>query len=269
MTLNSEATGMRHECEWVDQAGGTPCSTPALDFVLTDPGGEVGHKSWLCAEHFDEWTAPQSPWCWKDETAAGEAAALKTERLTISFDPFKGKLRVTDGANRTMWGPTDKREELVARFNVWRGKCGLPSLPDPDQNLYCVLIPTHRNPTGRWLDFKWWRKFTRRHDKAILLNVAILHEGYTMIPRSEGGWISGLGELQTEGMRPFLFTAETQEKANIIADLVCKHYGQEKVMTYVMGHHVQFRKRWEMIPFFTNMLSAKWVRRLRAESSGK
>jgi len=265
---------MIHECEWGDRTGCTPCGKPALGFVLRDPGSDDGHKWWLCAEHFDEWTAPRSPWCWQDETASGPqpargGTAMKKEELTISFDPFKGKLRVTDGVNRTMWGPTDKREELVARFNVWRGKCGLPPLPDPDQNLYCVLIPTHRNPTGRWLDFKWRRKFTRRHDEAILLNVAILHDGYTMIPRSEGGWMSRPGELQIEGMRPFLFTAETQEKANIIADLVCKHYDQKTVMTYIWGHHVQFRKRWEMIPFFTNMLSAKWVRRVQAEFSGK
>jgi hypothetical protein len=267
---------MRHECEWVDQTSGTPCGEPAVDFVLRDPGVEDGRKWWLCAEHFYEWTAPQSPWCWKDQSAAGprpvgEGAAMTTERLTISFDPFKGKLRINDGNNRTMWGPTDKREELVARFNVWRGKCGLPPLPDPNppQNLYCVLIPTHRNQTGRWLDFKWRRKFSRRHDEAILKNVALLQDGYTMIPRSEGGWMSRPGELQIEGMRPFLFTAETQEKANIIADLVCKHYDQKTVMTYIWGHHVQFRKRWEMIPFFTNMLSAKWVRRLRAEFPGR
>lgn len=79
----------------------------------------------------------------------------------------------------------------------------------------------------------------------------------------------GPDKLQIEGMRPFLFTVETQEKANIIVDLVCKHYEQDVVMTYVCGDHVQFRKGWEMIPFFTNMLDPKWVRRLRAESSGK
>jgi hypothetical protein len=266
---------MSHECEWGDQTGGTTCSEPAVDSVLRDPGVQDGRKWWLCAKHFDEWTAPRPPWCWKDETAgrsrtAGEGAAMTKERVWISFDPFEGKLRITDG-NRTLWGPTDKREELVARFNVWRGKCGLPPLPDPDppQNLYCVLIPTHRNPTGRWLDFKWRRKFSQRHDEAILKNVALLQDGYTMIPRSEGGWMSRPGELQIEGMRPFLFTAETQEKANIIADLVCKHYDQKTVMTYIWGHHVQFRERWEMIPFFTNMLSAKWVRRLRGEFSGK
>jgi hypothetical protein len=267
---------MSHECEWGDQTGGTPCGKPALDFVLKDPGSEDGHKWWLCGKHFDEWTAPCPPWCWKDETASRprpvrDGAAMIAERLTISFDPFKGKLRINDCGCRTMWGPADKREELVARFNVWRGKSGLPPLPDPDppQNLYCVLIPTHRNPTGRWLDFKWQRKFTRRHDDAILLNVAVLQDGYTMIPRSEGCWMSRPGELQIEGMRPFLFTAETQERANIIADLVCKHYDQKTVMTYIWGHHVQFRERWEMIPFFTNMLSSKWVRRLRAEFSGK
>jgi len=36
----------------------------------------------------------------------------------------------------------------------------------------------------------------------------------------------GPGHFQVEGMRPFLFTAETQEKANIIADLICIHYEQ-------------------------------------------
>ena len=141
-----------------------------------------------------------------------------------------------------MRGPTYKREELVARFNVWRGKLGLPPLPDLP-NLYCVMIPTHRNPTGGWFDFKWRRKFSRRHDEAILANVALLHGGYTMIPRSEGRWMSRPGEFQIEGMRPFLFTAETQEKANIIADLVCIHYDQDIVMTYICGHHVQLRKR--------------------------
>jgi hypothetical protein len=267
--------GTRHECEWVDQAGGTLCGTPALDFVIMDPGGEIGHKWWLCAEHFDEWTAPQSPWCWKDETAAGarpggEAAVMTKERVWISFDPFKGKLRITD-SNRTLWGPTDKREALVARFNVWRGKYGLAPLPDPDppKNLYCVLIPTHRNPNGRWSDFKWQRKFSRGHDEAILANVAAMHGGYTMIPSSEGCWWSPQDGFQIEGMRPFLFTAETQEKANIIADLVCKHYDQKTVTTYVMGQNVQFRDEREMVEFFTNMLSPKWVRRLRAEFSGK
>lgn len=67
---------------------------------------------------------------------------MTTDRLTISFDPEKGKLRITDGRmmeclghrvpKMTMWGPPDKREELVARFNAWRGKWGLPPLPDPD-----------------------------------------------------------------------------------------------------------------------------------------
>jgi hypothetical protein len=65
---------------------------------------------------------------------------MTTERLTISFDPEKGQLRITDGRMMsslgklvpvmTMSGPADKREELVARFNAARGNWGLPPLPD-------------------------------------------------------------------------------------------------------------------------------------------
>jgi len=54
------------------------------------------------------------------------------DRLTISFDPEKGKLRITDGGNTTMWAPIDQRRELVARFNKWREAFGRPPLLDPD-----------------------------------------------------------------------------------------------------------------------------------------
>jgi hypothetical protein len=67
---------------------------------------------------------------------------MTTERLTISFDPEKGELHITDGRMMsslgklvpvmTMSGPADKHEELVARFNAWRANWGLPPLPDPD-----------------------------------------------------------------------------------------------------------------------------------------
>jgi hypothetical protein len=121
-------------------------------------------------------------------------------------------------------------------------------------NLYCVMIPTHRNPTKSWFGFRWRRKFTRRYDDRLMKNVAILHGGYTLMPPSRGCWMHPPGHFQAEGMRPFLFTADTQEKANIIADLVAVHYNQLEVMVYVWGYDVQFRKKWEMIPFFTNML---------------
>jgi hypothetical protein len=55
-----------------------------------------------------------------------------TAKLTISFDPEKGKLRVTDGSGMTCWGPVDKRKELVERFNKLRIAQGLPPLPDPE-----------------------------------------------------------------------------------------------------------------------------------------
>jgi hypothetical protein len=67
---------------------------------------------------------------------------MTTERLTISFDPEKGELHITDGRMMsslgklvpvmTMSGPADKREELVVRFNAARRNWGLPPLPDPD-----------------------------------------------------------------------------------------------------------------------------------------
>jgi hypothetical protein len=134
-------------------------------------------------------------------------------------------------------------------------------------NLYCVMIPTHRNRKlkGGWFDFKWRRKFRRRHDETIRKNVAILHGGYTFLSRSEGGWMNGPNNFQVEGVRPFLFTAETQEKADIIADLVCIHYDQITVMMSVWAQDVQFRDKRELIPFFTNMLSANWTGRLRRE----
>jgi hypothetical protein len=136
-------------------------------------------------------------------------------------------------------------------------------------NLYCVMVPTHRNPSGGLFDFKWRRRFSCRHDEAIMMNVAILHGGYTFLPRSEGGWMNGVEHFQVEGMRPFHFTAETQEKANIIADLVCIHYDQLFVMTYVCGYDVQFRKKWEMVECYTSMLGPRWMNRLRAELSVK
>jgi hypothetical protein len=75
-------------------------------------------------------------------------------------------------------------------------------------NLYCVMVPTHRNPSGGLFDFKRRRRFSRRHDEAIMINVAILHGGYTFLARSEGGWMNGIEHFQVEVMRPFLFTAE-------------------------------------------------------------
>jgi len=67
---------------------------------------------------------------------------MAEERLTISFDPEKGKLRITDGSmmeslghrvpRMIMWGPLDQRRELVARYNKWREAFGEPPLPDPD-----------------------------------------------------------------------------------------------------------------------------------------
>jgi hypothetical protein len=136
-------------------------------------------------------------------------------------------------------------------------------------NLYFVMIPTHRNPNGRWFDFKWRRKFSRRHDESIMMIVAILHGGYTFLPRSEGGWMNGPYNFQVEGMRPFLFTAESQDKANIIADLVCIHYEQVTVMAGIWAQDVQFREKRELIPFFTNMLSPSWMTKLRRELAVK
>jgi len=71
-------------------------------------------------------------------------------------------------------------------------------------NLYCVMVPTHRNPSGGLFDFKWRRRFSRRHDEAMMINVAILHGGYAFLTRSEGGCMNGVDHFQVEGMRPFL-----------------------------------------------------------------
>jgi hypothetical protein len=57
-----------------------------------------------------------------------------------------------------MWGLTDKREELVARFNAWLGKWGLPPLPDPEipkkspvptAARSSALVATNQVPTTR------------------------------------------------------------------------------------------------------------------------
>jgi hypothetical protein len=87
--------------------------------------------------------------------------------------------------------------------------------------------------------------------------VAAVHGGWTLFPPSTGCWRSGINKLQIEGMRPFLFTAKTKIQSDIIADLICIHYGQETVMKFVLGYDVEFRKQWEMIPFFTNVLVPK------------
>ncbi len=57
---------------------------------------------------------------------------MTAKRLTISFDPEKGKLRVTDGNGITCWGPVGHRKELVEHFNKLRIALGLPPLPDPE-----------------------------------------------------------------------------------------------------------------------------------------
>jgi len=150
-----------------------------------------------------------------------------------------------------------KSHPLAAPLKQSRKEQNNTGVTSDRKELYCVLIPTHSNPTGNWLGLKWRRKFSRRHDDIILANVAILHGGYMLIPPCEGGWMQSLGRLQVEGVRPFLFTAETQEEANIIADLVCVLYGQEEVMTFVWGWEVQFRKRQEGIEVFVNMLRPK------------
>jgi hypothetical protein len=122
-----------------------------------------------------------------------------------------------------------------------------------EKTVYCVMIPTHRNPKGRF-DFKWRRKFGRGHHEIIMKNVALIHGGYTLILPSEGCWKLSPDRFQVESMCPFLFTAENRLQADIIADLVAIHYDQDKVMTYVWGYGAHFRKQWEMIPFYTNML---------------
>ena len=60
----------------------------------------------------------------------------------------------------------------------------------------------------------------------IVLSVAALYGGYTLLTVSEGVWMNGPGNFQVEVMRPFLFTASSREAANIIADMACIHYGQ-------------------------------------------
>jgi hypothetical protein len=121
------------------------------------------------------------------------------------------------------------------------------------------MIPTHRNPNGGWFDFKWRRRFCRRHDEAIMMSVAVLYGGYTLLPRSEGGWLKGPGSLQVEGMRPFLYTAESREQANIIADMVCIHYEQLTVMAGIWAHDVQFRDKREELSPTSNAWRRRWL----------
>ena len=127
-------------------------------------------------------------------------------------------------------------------------------------NLYFVMIPTHRNPNGGLLDFKWRRRFSRRHDKAIMRSVAFLYGGYTLLPGSEGCWMNGPGNFQVEGMRPFLFTADSREGANIIADMVCVHYGQLRVMAGIWALDVQFRDKREGLTPTSNAWRRRWLR---------
>jgi hypothetical protein len=115
--------------------------------------------------------------------------------------------------------------------------------PDCKQTLYCVMIPTHRNPSWRWLNFEYRRKFSRRHDEAIKKSVATFSGGYTSMPPAEGCWAPRPDVFQHEGMRPFLFTAKSEWSANLIADVVCHHYGQHEVMLSVWSKDVQFRRR--------------------------
>ncbi len=128
--------------------------------------------------------------------------------------------------------------------------------PGPEL-LYCVMVPTHSNPTKGLFGLTYRRKFSRRHDEVILRYVETIHGGWTRLPRSTGAWRTGVDERQIEGMRPFLFTAKAKIEADIIADLICIHYGQQVVMKFVFGYDVDFRKRLEMIPFFTNVLLPK------------
>jgi hypothetical protein len=132
--------------------------------------------------------------------------------------------------------------------------------PHPSSvNLYFVMIPTHRNPNGGLLDFKWRRRFSRRHDEAIMKSVAVLYGGYTLLPRSEGGWMNDPGIFQVEGMRPFLFTAHHRESADIIADMVCVHYEQLTVMTGIWALDVQFRDKREGLTPTTNAWRRRWL----------
>ena len=128
--------------------------------------------------------------------------------------------------------------------------------PGPEL-LYCVMVPTHSNPRKGLFGLTYRRKFSRRHDDIILEYVANVHGGWTRLPRSTGAWRTGVDKFQIEGMRPFLFTAKAKIEADIIADLICIHYDQRAVMKFVWGYDVEFRKRWEMIPYFTNVLLSK------------
>lgn len=126
-------------------------------------------------------------------------------------------------------------------------------------DLYFVMIPTHRNPKGGWFDFNWRRRFSRSHDKAIMRSVAALYGGYTLLPRSEGGWMNGPGSFQAEGMRPFLFTADSREGANIITDMVCIHYEQLTVMAGTWAHDIQFRDKREELSPTSNAWRRRWL----------
>jgi len=128
--------------------------------------------------------------------------------------------------------------------------------PGPER-LICIMVPTHRNPARGLFGLTYRQKFSRRHDGVILKYVADVHGGWTLLPRATGGWRTGPDEYQIEGMRLLLFTARTKIEADIIADLICIHYDQKEVMKIVWGSGVEFRKRWEMIPYFTNVLLPK------------
>jgi hypothetical protein len=157
--------------------------------------------------------------------------------------------------------PAEKREPVLQMIK-------LESLVHPGPELmYCVMVPTHANPDPKQgLFCKTRRRKFSRHDDDVIMNyVAARHGGWTLLPPSTGCWQTGIDERQIEGMRPFLFTAKTKIESDIIADLICNHYGQETVMKFVLGYDVELRKRWEMIPFFTNVLVPKkrrWLTRL-------
>ena len=145
--------------------------------------------------------------------------------------------------------PMEKRKPLLRSPETIESRMR----PGPEL-VYCVMVPTHSNPTKGLLGITRRRKFSRRHDNVILNYVAVMHGGWTLLPRSRGCWLAGFGEFQMEGMSPFLFTAKAKIQADIIADLICIHYNQKTVMKFVWGFNVEFRKQWEMIPFFTNVL---------------
>jgi hypothetical protein len=128
--------------------------------------------------------------------------------------------------------------------------------PGPER-LIGIMVPTHRNPAKGLFGLTQRRKFSRRHDDVILKYVANVHGGWTLLPRATGAWRTGVDECQIEGMRLLLFTAKTTMEADIIADLICIHYDQEVVMKIAWGYGVEFRKRWGMIPYFTNVLLPK------------